>query len=271
MLRPLCPWPCYPAKAVQRPLADYDKLGAAMTNPYCQSGPARASKVAELFTRIAPRYDLINDFQSFGLHRWWKRRLIRLAAPRPGERALDLCCGTGDIVMALSRRGVNSIGLDFTEAMLSIAQRRKAALPAGESSGRLRFVAGDAQELPFQNDSFDMVTISYGLRNLADWTAGLPEMLRVARPGGRVLVLDFGKPDNARWRAVYFAYLRVVVPWLGRMFCGDAQAYAYILESLQQYPAQQGVENQMRALGCRNVGVVQFLRGIMSINYGVKG
>lgn len=252
------------------PLARCGRLLLAMTNRYYQPGAQRAAKVADLFARIAPRYDLINDLQSVGLHRWWKRRLIGLAAPRPGEKALDLCCGSGDIVFALARRGVDAIGLDFSQAMLKVAERRTAARRMGNSSNRLWFLSGDAQQIPFPDNCFDIVTISYGLRNLADWTVGLREMLRVAKPGGRLLTLDFGKPENAVWRTVYFAYLRAVVPWFGRMFCRDAAAYAYILESLQRYPAQRGIESRLRESGCREVRLVQFFRGVMSIHYGVK-
>jgi demethylmenaquinone methyltransferase / 2-methoxy-6-polyprenyl-1,4-benzoquinol methylase len=248
-----------------------------MTNPYYQPGAQRAAKVVDLFARIAPRYDLINDLQSFGLHRWWKRRLVRLSAPGPNERALDLCCGTGDLAFAFALRGVQAVGLDFSRPMLRIAERRKAALLSSSSthvedivSCWPRFLSGDAQQIPFRNDSFDIVTVSYGLRNLTDWTAGLREMLRVARPGGRLLVLDFGKPDNRLWRAFYFAYLRAIVPCFGKLFFGDMRAYAYILESLQHYPAQRGVEARMRELGCRNVRVVQFFRGVMTINFGTK-
>ena len=114
------------------------------------------------------------------------------------------------------------------------------------------------------------MTVGYGLRNLASWQQGLREMWRVARPGGRLLVLDFGKPDNATWRAAYFAYLRIGVPVFGRLFCGDSQTHAYILESLHHYPAQKGVAEAMRELGCRDVRIVLLLGGIMTINLGVK-
>jgi demethylmenaquinone methyltransferase/2-methoxy-6-polyprenyl-1,4-benzoquinol methylase len=131
-------------------------------------------------------------------------------------------------------------------------------------------VRGDAQRLPFSDNSFDLVTVGYGLRNLASWETGLREMKRVARRGGRLLVLDFGKPDNALWRNLYFGYLRLFVPWLGRIFCGDARAYAYILESLKHYPAQQGVAAEMRAQGLANVRIINLLGGVMSIIYGEK-
>ncbi len=134
----------------------------------------------------------------------------------------------------------------------------------------LHLVCGDAQRLPFPANSFDIVTVGYGLRNLANWETGLREMQRVARSGGRLVVLDFGKPDNAFWRALYFGYLKLFVPCLGRIFCGNASAYAYILESLKHYPAQRGVAEHMRALGLTEVKVVNLLGGAMSINFGEK-
>ena len=145
--------------------------------------------------------------------------------------------------------------------MLAVARRR------AEREGAVDFLQGDALKLPFADASFDIVTVGYGLRNLASWEAGLAEMIRVSRPGGRLLVLDFGKPDNALWRGLYFAYLRLFVPLLGLTFCGDAQAYAYILESLKHYPAQRGVEARMRELGLAEVRTVNLLGGIMSINF----
>jgi len=117
---------------------------------------------------------------------------------------------------------------------------------------------------------FEIVTVSYGLRNLSDWERGLREMVRVARTGGRLLVLEFGKPDNAVWRALYFGYLRACVPLFGKWFCGEGQTYAYILESLQHYPAQHGVLAKMREFGCREVRLVPLLGGVMTIHHGVK-
>lgn len=255
-----------------------------MGNEFYEPGDQRAAKVNALFARIAPRYDLINDLQSFGLHRYWKNRVLRLAQPRPGVRALDVCCGTGDLALAMARQGAQVVGLDFSAEMLQVAEARRTKAPnsksqapdgssgAGNTAGAVnpQFVQGDAQRLPFADNTFDIVTVGYGLRNLASWEVGLQEMLRVARPGGRLLVLDFGKPDNALWRAAYFGYLRLFVPVLGRVFCGSASAYAYILESLKHYPAQHGVAGKMQSLGLTNVGLVHLLGGVMSINYGEK-
>lgn len=256
-----------------------------MANTFFDPGVQRAARVHDLFTRIAPRYDLINDLQSFGLHRHWKRRVVQLASPQPGQLALDLCCGTGDLALALAQRGVQATGLDFTERMLAVAAGRSYAtqvkarptaphaphsmLHAPRPSPPL-FACGDAQRLPFPDNSFDIVTVGYGLRNLASWETGLCEMQRVAKPGGRLLVLDFGKPDNALWRSLYYGYLRLFVPCLGLLFCGSASAYAYILESLKHYPAQHGVAAKMGELGLLNVQIVSLLGGIMSINYGQK-
>lgn len=128
----------------------------------------------------------------------------------------------------------------------------------------------DAQSLPFPENTFDIVTVGYGLRNLERWEAGLSEMQRVAKPGARLLVLDFGKPDNALWRWIYFRYLALFIPVLGRVFCGDAAAYAYILESLKHFPAQRGIEEKMQDLGLTNVKTINILGGIMGINFGLK-
>lgn len=239
-----------------------------MANPFYDPGKQRAAKVNDLFAVIAHRYDRLNDVQSLGLHRLWKRRLVRLAGVTPGARALDVCCGTGDIAFRLARAGAEVVGLDFSEAMLAVA-REKLRNPKSEVRA-LRFVRCDAQALPFGEAEFDIVTVGYGLRNLASWETGLCEMVRVAKPGGRVLVLDFGKPPNPLWRTVYFGCLRHVVPALGRVFAGSAEAYAYILESLRHYPAQLGVAAKLRELGCREVETLNLLGGAMSIHRAVK-
>lgn len=240
-----------------------------MPNQFYVEGEQRSEKVNDLFARVASRYDLINDLQSFGLHRAWKRRLVRLANVKTGERALDVCCGTGDISFALARAGANVRAVDFSEAMLDVArQRTVSALKT--LNGNPQFQRGDAEKIEFPDNTFHIVTVGYGLRNLRSWEAGLREMHRVARPGGRLLILDFGKPDNAWWRSLYLSYLRFFVPVFGKCFCGDASTHAYILESLKHYPAQRGVAEAMHALGCRDVRIVNLVGGAMSINYGVK-
>ena len=254
-----------------------------MANTFFDPGQQRAAKVRDLFARIAPRYDLINDLQSFGLLRYWKRRVIQLARPRPWERALDLCCGTGDLALALARGGATVTGVDFSERMLAVAQVRTSRTQSQPgralhhaprithcAASIAHYVRADAQRIPFLDNSFDIVTVGYGLRNLANWETGVQEMHRVIKARGRFLVLDFGKPDNPLWRSLYFHYLRLFVPCLGRIFCGSAAAYSYILESLQHYPAQHTVAAKMRDLGLVNVQIVSLLGGVMSINHGEK-
>ena len=248
-----------------------------MSNVFYAPGAPRAAKVNDLFAAIARRYDLLNDLQSFGLHRRWNRRVAALAAAAPGARALDLCCGTGDIAFALARRGAETTGLDFSEKMLEVAEskkqktenRKQEKIPQSAIRNP-QFMQGDAQQIPFPDNSFDIVTVGYGLRNLAGWERGLDEMFRVARPGARLIVLDFGKPPNALWRKIYFTHLKISVPLIGWLFCGNAQAYAYILESLKHYPAQLAVAGKMRDLKLVNVRVINLLGGAMAINYGEK-
>jgi ubiquinone/menaquinone biosynthesis methyltransferase len=231
-----------------------------MSSEYYTAGPERSHRVRQLFSRIASRYDLINDLQSFGLHRLWKRTLIRSAKICGEETALDVCCGTGDLALRLAHAGARVVGSDFTPEML---------VQARERSGQVVWVQADALELPFPAESFDVVTVGYGLRNLSDFSAGVRELVRVVKPGGKLLILDFGKPANAFWRASYFTYLRIIVPVFGRIFCGDSAAYSYILESLEHYPAQEGVTVLLHQSDCA-VRVKNFFGGAMSLHIATK-
>jgi demethylmenaquinone methyltransferase/2-methoxy-6-polyprenyl-1,4-benzoquinol methylase len=236
-----------------------------VSNKFYQTGEQRGARVADLFGAIATRYDLINDLQSLGLHRRWKKLVVRMAVVRPGEKALDVCCGTGDIAFALNRAGAEVVGLDFSAPMLAVARER--GRRAGSS---VQFVAGDALKIPFGDSMFDIVTIGYGLRNLASWERGLEEMVRVARPDGRLLALEFGKPEFWLWRRLYYGCLRGVVPLLGRIFCHDSDTHAYIHESLQNYPGQRGIAEKLKAMNCRDVVTRNLLGGAMSIHFARK-
>jgi demethylmenaquinone methyltransferase/2-methoxy-6-polyprenyl-1,4-benzoquinol methylase len=238
-----------------------------MPNKFLSRDGQRAPQVRRLFTRLAPRYDLANDVQSFGLHRLWKRRAARLATAgaRSGWRVLDLCCGTGDLAFAARACGAaRVVGVDFAEAMLRVAAERRGA------DGSVDFLQGDALQLPFADGSFDAVTIGYGLRNVADLEQCLREMLRVLRPGGRIVVLDFGKPANALVRALYFGYLRLMMPLMGWLFHRDPDTYVYIIESLRDFPAQRGIAGMMRRAGMTAVRVFNPMLGTMGINYGER-
>jgi demethylmenaquinone methyltransferase/2-methoxy-6-polyprenyl-1,4-benzoquinol methylase len=239
-----------------------------MPNKYLSYDEKRASRVREMFSRLAWRYDLVNDLMSFGMHRRWKRETVRLALSGGARRArvLDLCCGSGDLCFLAEELGAQRVtGADFTLPMLAVARRRRIA-----GGRRSAFVQADALALPFAAGAFDVLTVSYGLRNVADLPAALAEMRRVLAPGGRVAILDFGKPDNPIARALYGAYLRTAMPAMGWLFHGDAQTYLYIPDSLERFPAQRGVAKMMREAGFSNARYENRLLGTMGINLGEK-
>jgi demethylmenaquinone methyltransferase / 2-methoxy-6-polyprenyl-1,4-benzoquinol methylase len=237
-----------------------------VTNKYLSYDEERAPKVREMFSRLAERYDLVNDVMSFGMHRRWKREAVELALDgcNPRARVLDLCCGTGDMTFRAAQAGAGRIvGADFTLPMLAVARRR-----ARTATGSPQFVGGDALRLPFRDAVFDAITVGYGLRNVADPRLALAEMRRVLAPGGRVVVLDFGKPENPIARTLYGGYLRTMMPAVGWAFHGDPQTYSYIPDSLERYPAQRGVEEMMKEVGFTNVRYENRLLGTMGLNIG---
>jgi demethylmenaquinone methyltransferase/2-methoxy-6-polyprenyl-1,4-benzoquinol methylase len=242
-----------------------------LDNKYLSYDEQRAPKVREMFSRIAWRYDLVNDVMSFGLHRLWKRQTMAMAVPEgTARRVLDLCCGSGDLCFLAEDRGAASVvGVDFTLPMLAVARERAQNRRSREDGRRgPQFVQADALALPFADGTFDAITISYGLRNIADLDAALREMRRVLAPGGRAVVLDFGKPDQAFVRGAYRAFLHTMMPAVGWLFHGDPETYRYIPASLERFPAQRGVERSMRGAGFANVRYENRLLGTMGINVG---
>src|SRR5690349_8028954 len=202
---------------------------------------------------------------SFGLHRRWKRQTVELALrDKSKPRVLDLCCGSGDLSFLAEDGGAGSVaGADFTLPMLAVARRRKI-----EGRRRSAFLQADALRLPFADGSFDVVTVGYGLRNIADIPAALAEMRRVLAPGGRAVILDFGKPSNPLTAALYGAFLHTMMPAVGWLFHGDPDTYLYIPESLKRFPAQRGVAKLMGEAGFVNASYENRLLGTMGINVG---
>ena len=235
-------------------------------NKYLSYDEQRAPKVRAMFTRLAWRYDVVNDVMSFGLHRRWKRETVRIAfeGRREGARLLDLCCGTGDLgFLAEAAYKAQVSGLDFTLPMLTVARQRNL-----NTGSRATFTQADALTLPFPERSFDAITVGYGLRNIADPEAALDQMRRVLAPGGRAVILDFGKPENPVAAALYEAFLRTMMPAVGWLFHRDPETYLYIPESLKRYPGQRGVAELMRNAGFVNVRYEDRLLGTMGINVG---
>jgi demethylmenaquinone methyltransferase/2-methoxy-6-polyprenyl-1,4-benzoquinol methylase len=242
--------------------------------------------VRTLFATIADRYDFITVALSYGQDRRWKRRLIDLAAPGPGARALDLATGTGDIAFGLASRGARVVGLDITLRMLELATEkrrsperlallRKATASHATAGARafqasVCFLQGDMLALPFPAASFDIVTTGYGLRNVPNLAAAIDEIGRVLAPGGQVLSLDFNRPSNALVRAAYLVYLTAVGATLGWVLHRDPDTYRYIPASIRQYPGAEAVAGMFEARGFTSVRAYPVLGGLMAIHHAVR-
>jgi demethylmenaquinone methyltransferase / 2-methoxy-6-polyprenyl-1,4-benzoquinol methylase len=227
-----------------------------------------AAAVRDMFTSIAPRYDLLNHLLSFNIDRlWWRRaaRSFRHILRRPGSRALDLCCGTGDMAFALQRasgRQTKIFGADFSHAMLVRAVQKS----RGSS---LRWLEADALRLPVPNASFDLVTSAFGFRNLADYDAGLREIFRVLRPGGEVGILDFGEPAGLIGRC-YRLYFKRVLPAVGTVVSGVKGPYAYLPASVERFPSPGKMLDRMRSAGFSDVSWTPYTFGIAGLYRGRK-
>ena len=233
-----------------------------------QGPPLSAARIREMFSEIAPRYDFGNHMLSLHVDSLWRRRAARLLAPAPGERVLDLCCGTGDLALACAREGKDQtsvIGCDFARPMLTLAREktRRAGLE------RVDYATADGLRLPFDDGTFDAVTIAFGLRNLVDWSGGLREMARVVRPGGRILILEFTIPPNRAFRALFFFYFRRLLPWLARMGTGSPD-YGYLPASVTAFPTVEPLGKMMEAAGWTQVRWELPTFGIVAIHQGVK-
>lgn len=220
--------------------------------------------VRGLFATIADRYDLITIVLSYGQDRRWKHRLLDLAKPMPGASVLDVATGTGDIAFEFAAHGARVVGLDVTLRMIELA---RAKAPAGSPAS---FLVGDMLALPFPSGSFDFVTTGYGLRNVPDLAQAIDEILRVLRPGGQALSLDFDRPGNAFVRSAYLSYLTIVGGLLGWMLHRDPDTYRYIPASIRQYPGADNVGRLMETRGFSQARHYRVLGGLMAIHHAVK-
>jgi len=226
--------------------------------------------VRRLFATVADRYDFITVALSYGQDRRWKRRVVERASPRVDARALDLATGTGDIAFALAARGARVVGLDITPRMIELARGKTIGQDGQAHPACPAFVVADMLALPFPNASFDLVTTGYGLRNVPDLTVAVDEIRRVLQPGGRLLSLDFDRPDNPALRRMYLAYLNIVGGTLGLALHGDPDVYRYIPASIRQYPGAARVAALMRQRGFASAVHYPVLGGLMAIHDAVR-
>lgn len=229
----------------------------------------KAGLVHGVFSRVASRYDVMNDLMSAGVHRLWKDAMMDWLAPRPGQQLLDVAGGTGDIAFRFLRRapGATATVLDMTESMLVEGQRRA---EAEQLSGRLAWVVGDAMSLPFPENAFDVYTISFGIRNVTRIEDALSEAFRVLRPGGRLMVLEFSQLPVPALQWLYDRYSFNVIPVMGQVVANDRDSYQYLVESIRRFPGQDSFADLIRAAGFEQVKYRNLSMGIAALHSGWK-
>lgn len=230
----------------------------------------KSSLVAQVFQSVAPKYDLMNDLMSMGMHRLWKRFTIQQAALRSGQRVLDLASGTGDLAKAFAKQ-VGPTGKvimsDINEAMLEVGRNR---LTDAGIIGNIDYVLADAQHLPFEDNEFDCVTIAFGLRNVTDKSAALRSMYRVLKPGGKALILEFSKPTSPIMNKFYDLYSFNVIPKMGEIVADDRDSYQYLVESIRMHPDQETLKSMMQETGFEDVDYFNLTGGIVALHKGYK-
>ncbi|MDM7832221.1 demethylmenaquinone methyltransferase [Cellulomonas edaphi] len=219
------------------------------------------NEVAAMFDAVARNYDRTNDVISLGQDRQWRKATLAALAAQPGETVLDLAAGTGTSSEPLADKGVRVLPCDLSEGMLGVGKRRRPDLP---------FVAGDAMRLPFADESFDAVTISFGLRNVPDAPGALTELLRVTKPGGRLVVCEFSRPTFKPFRAVYTEYLMRALPPVARAVSKEPDAYVYLAESIRAWPDQHELGVQIKRAGWEHVAFRNLSGGIVALHRGTK-
>ncbi len=230
----------------------------------------KANKVAEVFHSVANKYDVMNDLMSFGIHRIWKRLTIELSGVRKGHKVLDVAGGTGDLTRHFSRLVGDQgqvILSDINSSMLSVGRDR--LLDQGISNN-IDFVQANAECLPFADNSFDCITMAFGLRNVTDKDAALHSLTRVLKPGGRLLVLEFSKPTNPLFSKIYDAYSFSLLPGIGQLVTGDKDSYRYLAESIRMHPDQQTLKGMMEAAGLERCEFYNLTGGVVAIHKGIK-
>lgn len=217
--------------------------------------------IASMFDHVASRYDLTNTLLTGGMSHVWLHSLRKAANPQPGDYVLDLAAGTGSSTAVLAKSGARVVAADLSEGMIEVGRQRHPDL---------EFVHANALDLPFDDDTFDMVTISYGLRNIPDTDLALREMLRVTKPGGKVVIMEFSTPPNATFRKFYHAHQKYVMPMFSRLFSSDMEAYDYLVESIRAWPDQVALGRKIKAAGWDKVEYRNLTGGIVALHRARK-
>jgi demethylmenaquinone methyltransferase / 2-methoxy-6-polyprenyl-1,4-benzoquinol methylase len=230
----------------------------------------KARRVRGVFDSVADRYDLMNDLMSAGAHRLWKQFTLSLTGLRPGERALDIAGGTGDLAAGLARQVGKTGFVVLADVNASMLQQGRDRLTNRALVANVQYVQADAERLPFADGSFDCVTIGFGLRNVTDKAAALAAMRRVLKPGGQLLVLEFSQPVIPALSRLYDVYSFNVLPWLGRAVAGDAESYRYLAESIRRHPDQQALIELMKTAGLASCRYHNLMGGIVAVHRGYR-
>jgi demethylmenaquinone methyltransferase/2-methoxy-6-polyprenyl-1,4-benzoquinol methylase len=228
----------------------------------------KGTHVKSMFDRIAGWYDFLNHFLSLGIDRRWRKKLIRTLAPQQGYHILDVATGTGDLAFTILRRcDCQVTGMDVSEEMMAVGRRKAERKGMGED---IRFLTGKAEEIPFEENRFDAVTVAFGVRNYTDLKQGLKEMSRVLRPGGTVAILEFSKPSWQPLKTLYSLYLFHLLPLAGKLFSGDRYAYTYLPESIRQFPQREDFLEIMAQCGFEDCYYHTYTGGIVAAYFGKK-
>lgn len=234
-----------------------------------QEEQSKEERVHHVFEKIYKKYDKMNSIISFKRHKAWRKDVMKRMQVKEGTSSLDVCCGTGDWSIALAEAAGNSgeiIGLDFSENMLSVAEKKRKQLHLQQ----LKFMQGNAMELPFAEDSFDYVTIGFGLRNVPDYQTVLEELYRVVKPGGQVVCLETSQPSMFGFRQLYYLYFRFIMPIIGRLFAKSYQEYAWLHESAKDFPDKKTLKQMFLQAGFSRVQIKSYTGGVAAMHMAFK-
>ncbi len=236
--------------------------------PYKEEPGAKKQQVARMFDHISGRYDFLNHFLSLGIDIVWRRKAIRLLRDKHPKQILDVATGTGDFAIeALALHPEQVIGVDISEGMLEVGRKK---LRDRKLDERVSLRSGDSEKLPFEDNFFDAVIVAFGVRNFENLEAGLREMLRVVKPGGTVVILEFSKPSKFPMKQLYNVYFTAILPWIGRWISRDSSAYRYLPESVQAFPDGKAFLDVLSGMGYKNPQCDPLTFGISSLYWGSK-